>query len=234
MLALTRLPSGSPRVLKSLPDMIEKSSDPQLKQGFQAHQSETRNQVTRLEQVFRLHGQEPKGIDCPAIDGIIEEAEDVVGEVDDKSVLDAALIAAAQTVEHYEIHALRQPDRMGEGTRTQRLRGAPSTESGRGKSHRQETDLNCREQGQPHSGVAAGNCPPHPDASRGGGCARAALMVRDGARPEHQERRRSVSRGEGTLDHQQFTCANFREAGGKVIEANRCPSHVKHRGLDIA
>jgi ferritin-like metal-binding protein YciE len=59
--------------------------------------------VTRLEQVFRLHGQEPKGIDCPAIDGIIEEAEDVVGEVDDKSVLDAALIAAAQTVEHYEI-----------------------------------------------------------------------------------------------------------------------------------
>ena len=91
------------QILKSLPDMIEKSSDPQLKQGFQAHQSETRNQVTRLEQVFRLHGQEPKGIDCPAIDGIIEEAEDVVGEVDDKSVLDAALIAAAQTVEHYEI-----------------------------------------------------------------------------------------------------------------------------------
>ena len=53
--------------------------------------------------MFRLHGQEPKGVDCPAIDGIIEEAEDVVGEVDDKSVLDAALIAAAQTVEHYEI-----------------------------------------------------------------------------------------------------------------------------------
>ena len=91
------------QILKSLPDMIEKSSDPQLKQGFQAHQSETRNQVTRLEQVFRLHGHEPKGIDCPAIDGIIEEAEDVVGEVEDKSVLDAALIAAAQTVEHYEI-----------------------------------------------------------------------------------------------------------------------------------
>jgi ferritin-like metal-binding protein YciE len=149
------------QILKSLPDMIEKSSDPQLKQGFQAHQSETRNQVTRLEQVFRLHGQEPKGIDCPAIDGIIEEAEDVVGEVDDKSVLDAALIAAAQTVEHYEITRY-EPDRMGEGTRTQRLRGAPSTESGRGKSHRQETDFDCREQGQPHGGVAAGNCPPHP------------------------------------------------------------------------
>jgi ferritin-like metal-binding protein YciE len=91
------------QILKALPEMIEKSNDPQLKQGFQIHQHETKNQVTRLEQVFRLHGEEPKGIDCPAIDGIIEEAEDVAGEVEDKSVLDAALIAAAQAVEHYEI-----------------------------------------------------------------------------------------------------------------------------------
>ena len=91
------------QILKALPEMIEKSNDPQLKQGFQTHQNETKNQVTRLEQVFRLHGEEPKGIDCPAIDGIIEEAEDVAGEVEDRSVLDAALIAAAQAVEHYEI-----------------------------------------------------------------------------------------------------------------------------------
>jgi ferritin-like metal-binding protein YciE len=83
--------------------MIEKATDPQLKQGFQSHLRETQNQVKRLEQVFRLHGQEPKGVDCPAIDGIIEEAEDVAGEVEDKAVLDAALIAAAQAVEHYEI-----------------------------------------------------------------------------------------------------------------------------------
>src|SRR5262249_16220849 len=54
-------------------------------------------------QVFRLHGKEPSGVDCPAIDGIIEEADDVAGEADDKAVLDAALIAAAQAVEHYEI-----------------------------------------------------------------------------------------------------------------------------------
>jgi ferritin-like metal-binding protein YciE len=91
------------QILKALPEMIDKANDAQLKQGFQTHQSETKNHVTRLEQVFRLHGQEPKGIDCPAIDGIIEEAEDVAGEVDDKPVLDAALIAAAQAVEHYEI-----------------------------------------------------------------------------------------------------------------------------------
>src|SRR5215468_3188383 len=91
------------QIVRALPDMIQKSHDPQLKQGFQAHLGETKNHVTRLEQVFRMHRQEPKGVACPAIDGIIEEANDVAGEVEDKSVLDAALIAAAQTVEHYEI-----------------------------------------------------------------------------------------------------------------------------------
>jgi ferritin-like metal-binding protein YciE len=91
------------QILQALPEMIEKSRDPQLKQGFQSHLGETKNHVTRLEQVFRMHQQEPKGVDCPAIDGIIDEANDIAGEVADKSVLDAALIAAAQAVEHYEI-----------------------------------------------------------------------------------------------------------------------------------
>jgi ferritin-like metal-binding protein YciE len=83
--------------------MIEKASDPALKQAFKTHLGETRNHVKRVEQVFKMHGVETKGVDCPAIDGIIEEAEDVAGEVDDKKVLDAALIAAAQAVEHYEM-----------------------------------------------------------------------------------------------------------------------------------
>ncbi|HEU4660438.1 MAG TPA: ferritin-like domain-containing protein [Pseudolabrys sp.] len=91
------------QIVNALPEMIEKAQDPTLKQGFKTHLEETKNHVTRLEQVFRLHGKEAKGADCPAIDGIIEEAEDVAGEVDDKQVLDAALIAAAQAVEHYEI-----------------------------------------------------------------------------------------------------------------------------------
>jgi ferritin-like metal-binding protein YciE len=91
------------QIVKALPEMIEKSSDPQLKQGLRAHLGETKNHVSRLQQVFRLHGQEARGVDCPAIDGIIEEANDVAGEVEDKAVLDAALIAAAQAVEHYEI-----------------------------------------------------------------------------------------------------------------------------------
>jgi ferritin-like metal-binding protein YciE len=91
------------QIVKALPDMIEKASDPQLKQGFQSHLAETKNHVKRLEQVFQQHDEEPSGIDCPAIDGILEEADDIAGDVADKSVLDAALIAAAQAVEHYEI-----------------------------------------------------------------------------------------------------------------------------------
>jgi ferritin-like metal-binding protein YciE len=91
------------QILKALPEMIEKASDPQLKQAFQMHLGETKNQLTRLEQVFKMHGVEAKGIDCPAIDGIIEEANEIAGEVEDKEVLDAALVAAAQAVEHYEI-----------------------------------------------------------------------------------------------------------------------------------
>lgn len=91
------------QILKALPEMIEKATDASLKQAFQMHLGETKNQVTRLNEVFRLHGVDAKGVDCPAIDGIIEEAEDVTGEVDDEAVLNAALAAAAQAVEHYEI-----------------------------------------------------------------------------------------------------------------------------------
>jgi ferritin-like metal-binding protein YciE len=91
------------QIVKTLPTMIEKASDPQLKDGFRSHLRETENHVKRLEQVFQIIGQKAQGVDCPAIDGIIEEAEEVTGEVEDKSVLDAALIAAAQAVEHYEM-----------------------------------------------------------------------------------------------------------------------------------
>jgi ferritin-like metal-binding protein YciE len=91
------------QIVKALPDMIDKASDPQLKQGFQTHLRETENHVKRLEQVFKLTGNKAQGVDCPAIDGIIEEANEVAGEVEKKPVLDAALIAAAQAVEHYEM-----------------------------------------------------------------------------------------------------------------------------------
>ena len=91
------------QIVKALPDMIEKATDPGLKQGFQSHLAETKNHVMRLEQVFKMHGAEAKGINCPTIDGIIEEASDVAGDIADKQVLDAGLIAAAQAAEHYEM-----------------------------------------------------------------------------------------------------------------------------------
>jgi ferritin-like metal-binding protein YciE len=91
------------QLVKTLPKMAEKATDPQLKQGFLTHLDETNGHVKRLEQVFQMHGAEVKAVTCPAIDGIIKEADEVAGEVDDKSVLDAALINAAQAVEHYEI-----------------------------------------------------------------------------------------------------------------------------------
>ena len=91
------------QITKALPTMIEKATSTQLKQGFEKHLSETQNHIKRLEQVFQMHGHSPKGVDCPAIDGIIEEADEVAGDVADKEVLDAALIASAQAVEHYEI-----------------------------------------------------------------------------------------------------------------------------------
>jgi ferritin-like metal-binding protein YciE len=75
------------QIVKSLPEMIEKASNQQLKQGFQTHLRETENHVKRLDQVFELIGKKAQGVDCPAIDGIIEEAEDVAGEVQDKTVL---------------------------------------------------------------------------------------------------------------------------------------------------
>jgi ferritin-like metal-binding protein YciE len=91
------------QIEKSLPDMIEKATNTDLTNGFKKHLEETKGQIQRLEEVFRMHGHEPKGVDCPAIDGILEEAEEIAGDVADKQTLDAALIAAAQAVEHYEI-----------------------------------------------------------------------------------------------------------------------------------
>lgn len=91
------------KIAKSLPTMIEKASDPQLKADFKHHLGETENHILRVEEVFKMHGAKPKTTKCPAIDGILDEAEEVAGDVADPHVLDAALIAAAQAVEHYEM-----------------------------------------------------------------------------------------------------------------------------------
>ncbi len=91
------------QLVKALPKLAEKATNPQLKQGFLTHLEETKGHVKRLEQVFEMHGVKAKAVDCPAIDGIIEETNEIAGEISDKEVLDAALINAAQAAEHYEI-----------------------------------------------------------------------------------------------------------------------------------
>jgi ferritin-like metal-binding protein YciE len=91
------------KITKALPKMIEKVTDPQLKQAFQTHLAETKNQVRRLEQVFEMHGEPAKAVTCPAIDGIVDEANEIMSDASDPEVLDAAALASAQAVEHYEI-----------------------------------------------------------------------------------------------------------------------------------
>src|SRR5689334_3220758 len=87
------------QILKALPEMIEKATNRELTAALKAHLGETEKHVQRLEQAFDLLGEKPKGTTCPAIDGILKEAKEIAGEVGDKKVLDAALIAAAQAVE---------------------------------------------------------------------------------------------------------------------------------------
>jgi ferritin-like metal-binding protein YciE len=91
------------QIQKALPDMVAKATNRELTTALKSHLEETKKQVVRLEQVFDLLGKKAKAASCPAIDGIIKEANEIAGEVSDKKVLDAALIAAAQAVEHYEI-----------------------------------------------------------------------------------------------------------------------------------
>jgi ferritin-like metal-binding protein YciE len=91
------------QIEKALPDMVRKASDAELKKGFQMHLRQTKGQIKRLERAFKALKLKPTGTKCPAIDGILDEANDIAADVTDKMVLNAALIGAAQAVEHYEI-----------------------------------------------------------------------------------------------------------------------------------
>ena len=90
-------------ILKALPQMAEAAESEELRGAFAVHLKETEGQVRRLEQIFELVGEKPEGIPCKAIQGIIEEGQEILQEFEDGEALDAGLIAAAQAVEHYEI-----------------------------------------------------------------------------------------------------------------------------------
>lgn len=91
------------KLVKTLPKMADKASSDELKEAIHEHLAETETHVRRLEQVFELIGVKPKARTCEALEGLIKEAEETMGEIDDDQTLDAAIISSAQTVEHYEI-----------------------------------------------------------------------------------------------------------------------------------
>jgi ferritin-like metal-binding protein YciE len=91
------------QIVKNLPTMVEKASNAQLKSAFSHHLGETQTHVKRLEKIFDLRGEAAKGVTCQAIDGILAEAKEVLSDCSDKEVCDAAMLAAAQAVEHYEM-----------------------------------------------------------------------------------------------------------------------------------
>lgn len=93
------------QILKALPRMAKKASAPELRRAFEQHLKQTETQVQRLERIFASIGEKAKGKTCKGMQGLIEEGKEKMAEDIEADVLDAALIAAAQKVEHYEIAA---------------------------------------------------------------------------------------------------------------------------------
>ena len=91
------------QLLKALKKMVKSANSDELKEAFESHLQETEGQVERLEQVFETLGKAARGKKCAAMEGLVEEGSEIMSEDGAESVLDAALIGAAQKVEHYEI-----------------------------------------------------------------------------------------------------------------------------------
>jgi ferritin-like metal-binding protein YciE len=92
------------QIAKALPEMMGKVTEPALFDHLEHHLDETREHIKRLEQIFQALGQTPQGVTCKAILGLIEEGEEFVREIGDEKVRDAAILASAQAIEHYEIN----------------------------------------------------------------------------------------------------------------------------------
>jgi len=91
------------QLTKALPKMVKAATNAELKKAFEVHLEETKAQIERLEDVFKLLDEPAKGKMCHAMKGLIEEATELMGEDADEDVMDAGLIACAQRIEHYEI-----------------------------------------------------------------------------------------------------------------------------------
>jgi ferritin-like metal-binding protein YciE len=102
---LRDLYNAEQQLLRALPKMVEAATTPELVQALQNHLNQTEAQVNRLEECFSTLGVSSKGKKCAGMEGLLEEADDLIGEVEDEVLRDAAIIGAAQRVEHYEISA---------------------------------------------------------------------------------------------------------------------------------
>jgi ferritin-like metal-binding protein YciE len=102
---LKDLYSAENQLVKALPKMAKSATSNELREGFEAHLEQTQGHVQRLETIFQSLNESPKGKKCVAMEGLVKEGAEVMEEDFEESVLDAALIGAAQRVEHYEIAA---------------------------------------------------------------------------------------------------------------------------------
>jgi ferritin-like metal-binding protein YciE len=100
---LKDLYSAEKQITKSLPKLAKAATSPELSQAFQSHLQETQGQIERLDRVFGILGKSPKGKMCHGMEGVLEEGSEVLEETEKGAVRDAALISAAQRVEHYEM-----------------------------------------------------------------------------------------------------------------------------------
>lgn len=100
---LRDLYNAEQQITKALPKMMEAAKSSDLKQGLQRHLEETRGQIERLEQIFSALGEKPGSVKCRAMEGLVKEGDEIMESVSRGELLDAALIAAAQRVEHYEM-----------------------------------------------------------------------------------------------------------------------------------
>lgn len=100
---LKDLYDGEHQIIKALPKMIEKATSHELKRALNEHLEVTKEQAIRMENIFQNMSEKPKGEKCKGMQGIIDEGDDLIGDVKDSDVRDAAIIASAQRVEHYEM-----------------------------------------------------------------------------------------------------------------------------------
>lgn len=101
--SLEDLYDAEKQLMKALPKMADAAHSNELKQGFKDHQEVTQRQIERLEQIFKEMKMEAKGKKCKGMEGLIKEGDEMMKEEMEPQVMDAALIAAAQKIEHYEI-----------------------------------------------------------------------------------------------------------------------------------